>query len=266
MTDWLGLEKLRLSSSRPTGYVPNPTASQLERVKNHGPIEPVVVRAMADSKFEILANAETWVAAGRAGFHEVPVVVRDDLDEDMAREIVRSHYGSNKRNAIDEAKNFEDQLEAFGGRRRRGAVGRLAIAIGRPRPYIAHSLRLLTLPAEIQDLIERGTLSAGQARPLVSIGNRAKQIKAARIIIENRLTTREAERLASKMKSGQTANESKQTTQVADKSADTKHFERQVSEVIGAQFSLENGRAIIDYSGNLDVLQGIVERLGYRDS
>jgi ParB family chromosome partitioning protein len=145
-------------------------------------------------------------------------------------------------------------------------VGQLAITIGRPRPYIVHSLRLLTLPTEIQDLVERGALSAGQARPLVSLGNRAMQLKAARQIIENKMTARESERLARKLKSGKSVNDENQTNQVASKSADTKHFERQVSEVIGTPFSLENGRAIIDYSGNLDVLQGIVERLGYRGS
>ncbi len=266
MTDWLSLEKLHLSHRKPDGYVPRPTASLLERVKAYGPIEPVVVRPVANNQYEILANAETWVAAGRAGFREVPVTVRDDIDEHTARDIVQSHYGGTRENAIDEAKHFQDQLAAFGGHNRRGAVGKLAGAIGRPRPYIAHSLRLLTLPPVVQELIEKGMLSAGQARPLVSISNRANQEKAAQTIIANKLTAREAEKLAGKIKNGETTTESKQTSKSIEKSADTRRFERQVSEVIGAHFSLENGRAIIDYSGSLDVLQGIVERLGYRES
>lgn len=266
MMDWLGLEKLHLSQSKPDGYVPRPTASLLERVRAHGPIEPVVVRPVANNEYEILANPETWVAAGRAGFHEVPVTVRDDIDEQTAWGIVQSHYGSTRENPIDEAKHFEDQLATFGGHNRRGAVGKLAGAIGRPRPFIAHSLRLLTLPSEVQKLIEKGMLSAGQARPLVSIRNRANQVKAAQTIIANKLTVRATEKLANKIKNGETTTTSKRTSNTTQKSADIRHFERKVSEVIGAQFSLENGRAIIDYSGSLDVLQGIVERLGYRES
>ncbi|RLA52452.1 MAG: hypothetical protein DRR42_07480 [Gammaproteobacteria bacterium] len=266
MTDWLGIEKLHLSPSKPDGYVPRPTASLLDRVKDHGPIEPVVVRPVANDKYEILANAETWVAAGRAGFHEVPVTIRDDIDEHTAQDIVQSYYGGTKGSAIDEAKHFEDQLAAFGGINCRGAVGKLAVAIGRSRPYIAHSLRLLTLPAEVQELIEKGVLSAGQARPLVSISNRANQVKAARTIIADKLTARAAEKLASNIRNGETTTKPEKTRNVTEKSADTRRFERQVSAVIGAQFSLENGRAIIDYSGSLDVLQGIVERLGYRES
>lgn len=264
MTDWLGLEKLSLSTSRPSGYVPTPTASLQERVKDFGPIEPVVVRPIANNKFEILANAETWVAAGRAGLHEVPVLIRDDLDDGLAREIVLTHYGPKIRNAIDEAKRFEDQLVGFGGRKRRGAVGKLAVAIGRSRPYIAHSLRLLTLPAEIQDFIIQGALSAGQARPLISIRDRASQVQVAQAIVANKLTARAAEELANRIKNSETTIKSKKTPTGTEKSADTKRFERQVSEVIGTRFSLENGQAIIDYDGNLDVLQGIVERLGYR--
>lgn len=264
MTDWLGLDKLSLSTDRPSGYIPSPPASLLERVRDFGPIEPVVVRPIANNKFEILANAETWVAAGRAGLHEVPVLIRDDLDDELASEIVRSHYGQKSRNAIDEAKHFESQLAAFGGRKRRGAIGKLATAIGRSRPYIAHSLRLLTLSAEIQELIQRGALSAGQARPLVSIRDRVSQGQVARSIVANKLTARAAEQLANTMKNSKSAINSKKRTTDTEKSADIKRFERQVSEVIGSRFSLENGRAIIDYDGNLEVLQGIVERLGYR--
>jgi len=264
MTDWLGLEKLSLSASRPSGYIPTPTASLQDRVNEFGPIEAVVVRSIGNNKFEILANAETWVAAGRAGLHEVPVLMRDDLDDGMVREIVRAHYGPKTRNAIDEAKSFQYQLEAFGGLKRRGAVGKLAVVIGRSRTYIAHSLRLLTLPADIQELIKRGTLSAGQARPLVSIGSRASQLQAAHAIVAKKLTARAAEELANKIKNSEPTRKSKNTTGVTETSADTQRFERQMSELIGTQFSLENGRAIIDYDGNLDVLQGIIERLGYR--
>lgn len=264
MDDWLDLERLVLSADKPSGYVPTPTSSLMERVRDHGPIQPVVVRPLSGGQFEILANAETWVAAGRAGLHRVPVTVRDDIHDQEARDIVRSHYAETERSPIDEARYFVDQLEMFGGQHRRGAVGKLAKLLGRSRSSIAHSLRLLRLPNAVQQLIQDGRLSPGQSRPLVSLRDPNMQKRVAELIVSQNLSSRGVERLIRNFRTTKTITQQSGSEVPPKKTADELRFERQVSDLIGARFTLDEGKAVINYAGNLDVLQGIVERLGYR--
>ncbi len=264
MSDWLDIDRLQLSHHKPPEYVPKPSATLLDRVRDFGLVEPVVVRPIGQGRYEILANAEAWVAAGRAGLHKIPVNVREDLDEEEARDIVVEHYGVQARSVLDDARYFEEQLAFFGGSKRRGAITKLAVASGRSRPYIAHSLRLLALPHEIQNWVQAGRLSAGQVRPLVAIADRATQLRLARSIMTKRLTAREAEALARATRAGEAKLAPEKPPNKRGKDADTKRFEQRVSDTIGAEFRLENGRAIIDYCNDLDVLQGIVERMGYR--
>ena len=117
----------------------------------------MVVRPIAGGRYEILSNPEAWVATGRAGRHEVPVVIRDDLSTELAAEIVREQYGDRRApSAIDEAQRFLDELQALGGPGRRGAISRVAAAAGRARAYVAHALRLLELPEDMQALVRQG--------------------------------------------------------------------------------------------------------------
>lgn len=236
----------------------------MDQVRSLGPIQPVVVRPLPHRKFEILANAETWVAAGRAGIAEVPVSILEDLDDESANKIVRANCAAASGNAIDEAYCFEEQLAAFGGRKTRGSTGKLAVTICRSRPFIAHSLRLLDLPQDIQDLIRCGKLSAGQARPLIAIGDRRVQRRLADEIIKNKMTARNCELLVKGHRTANPKTSSRNGPGSPSKDPNTRRFEQQVSEVIGCKFELKGGRAVIDFGGNLEVLEGVVERLGYR--
>lgn len=265
--DMLGLHELKLSDSRPPGFIAKAPASLIDRIRDHGAIEPVVVRPLPAGGYEILSNTDTWIAAGELKLTNVPVIIRDDLDDDEAAQIVQDHYVLRHRNPIDEARYFEARLERFGGQKSRGAISKLAFHLNRPRPYIAHSLRLLKLPGQIRDMIATGVLSAGQARPLVSVNDRSLQLSLAKKIAADELSARQAEALAKSAKSGDTeiapaVSGAPATTQ--SKSPDILRLERLVSQAIGTQFLLEGDRAVINFFGDYEVLEGILEKLGVR--
>jgi ParB family chromosome partitioning protein len=266
VTDRLPIDLLQLSDARPAGFIPRASPELIERVRRHGPIDPVVVRPIAGGRYEILSNPEAWVATGRAGRHEVPVVIRDDLSTELAAEIVREQYGDRRApSAIDEAQRFMDELQALGGPGRRGAISRVAAAAGRARAYVAHALRLLELPEDIQALVRQGVLSPGHVRPLVSLRDPVLQRRLARTMVDERLSVRAAERLV---------RGSRTTTPVATAAAapssdatDLRRLESRMTELIGCPFQVDPkaGRATIQYFGDLEILQGVLERLGYQE-
>lgn len=262
--DTIGIEELTLSPHRPAGFVATPPASLLEKLQDHGVIEPIVARPSTDGRYEILANPEIWVAAGKVGLTRVPVVVRRDLDDDEAAEIVRTHYGSTRRNPVDEAKYFASRLEQLGGRKKHGAITKLSVLTGHKRPYIAHSLRLLKLPEQVKELIRTGQLSAGQARPLISVADRAAQLELARKASREGLSARQVEARAKSIRNGGNAVSAAPPVQnhKPTKSADIVHLERLVSEAIGTEFVIEGDKAVINFFGNLEILEGVLNRIG----
>ncbi len=256
-----GIEELLLSPTRPSGYVPRPSATLKRRIAEHGVLEPLAVRPKG-GRYEILTRPEVWVAAGQVGLREVPVSVHTDLSEAEVAEIVADHYQSSALNPMDEARELEDQLDQLGGRGQYGAITRLARRLDKPRAQLAHSLRLLELPLDVQDHIERGELSAGQARPLVTVGGRRRQIQLAEKIIAERLSVRGAERLASKYRGGGLSQD--EPPQRVTPDADLLRLQQRVSELAGCPFDIRGGEAVFNFFGDYEILDGLLERLGYR--
>ena len=267
MAEWVGIEQLHLSPSRPRGSFPVVPAALQRLVETHGPIDPVVVRRRG-ARFEILSNAETWLAAQRAGWLEVPIAVRDGVTDDEARAIVALTSGAGRSDPIEEARRYEAELERLcAGNRgsRHGAVTRLARALGKSRTHVSHTLRLLTLPARIQHLIARGALSAGHARALVTVKDARRQARLAERIVRQRLSVREAEAAAQGRRitrTGTRPHRADDATLNAD--PDVRRLETTLSDTLGSAARIDTGRGrlTIHYGGNLDVLQGVLERLG----
>ena len=231
------------------------------------PIEPVVVRRHG-ARFEILSNAETWLAAQHAGWLEVPIAVRDDVTDDEARAIVALTSGAGRSDPIEEARRYEAEIERLcaGNRQHRhGAVTRLARALGKSRTHVSHRLRLLTLPGRIQRLVACGELSAGHARTLVTVKDARRQARLAERIVLQRLSVREAEAAAQGRRirrTGTAPHRFGDATLNAD--PDVRRLETLLSDKLGSAARIDTGRGRISihYGRNLDVLQGVLELLG----
>jgi ParB family transcriptional regulator, chromosome partitioning protein len=169
-----------------------------EAVRAQGIIEPLVVRAVAqaglgDPRYELIAGERRLRAAREAGLETVPVVVRDfddrtALEVSLVENLAREDLG-----AVDEARAFVRLVREF-------ALSHEQIAqrIGKSRPYVSNTIRLLDLPDAVLQMIESGELTSGQVRPLLSLETPSAQIAAAREIATRRISARGAEEMSRK--------------------------------------------------------------------
>jgi len=187
--------KIQISDLVPNKYQPrklfdeNNLEDLTKSIKERGMIQPIIVRKSNDdkSKYEIIAGERRWLAAQRAGLHEVPVVITiaDDLKslEFAIVENVQRH----DLNPLEEAQGYKRLVDEFSYDQEK-----VAKFIGKSRSYIANCLRLLTLPEEVINLIESQKLTAGHAKILVGLDNASF---VAKKILEKKLSVRQSENL-----------------------------------------------------------------------
>jgi ParB family chromosome partitioning protein len=158
-------------------------------IRNQGIIQPLVVRPRGDG-FELIAGERRWRAAMKAGLNRVPVVVREASDHEALQLALVENLQREDLNPIEEATGYRRLQEEF-----HWSQEEMAEKVGKSRPAIANSLRLLALPAEVQQEVTAGNLPAGQARALLGLHTEALILSACRDVIAKGLSTRETEKM-----------------------------------------------------------------------
>ena len=165
-------------------------------IRTHGIIEPLIVRPIGsdldEQRYELIAGERRLRAARAAGLTVVPVVVREAGDHEALELSLVENLVREDLNAIEEARAFVRLSREFNL-----SHEEIAGRIGKSRPYVTNTMRLLELPLPVVDLIARGGLTPGQARPLLSIGSADEQMAAAARIAAGKITARAAEQMAS---------------------------------------------------------------------
>lgn len=228
-------------------------------IRQHGIVQPVVVRTIGDDRYEIIAGERRWRAAQLAGFTDIPVIVRD-VDDRTALEIaIVENVQRSDLNPLEEALGY-DQLIAEHGYTQND----LGEIIGKSRSHVANSLRLLKLPEPVRDMLSSGTLSAGHARALIPTSD---PVALARSIVAKGLSVRDAERLAQNDIRLQSDPNYGRSAQKAEKDADTLALERTLSDSLGLEVSVNHkasgGQLRISYK-TLDQLEEICRLLERR--
>ncbi len=186
------------SSIRPNPHQPRKEFRQEEldelihSVTEFGVLQPIVVRPLAspdgDVRFELIMGERRLRAATAAGLATIPAVVRDTDDDAMLRDALLENLHRANLNPLEEASAYQQLLSDFGI-----TQDELATKLGRSRPQVTNTLRLLRLPADVQKKVAAGVLSAGHARALLSMPDEAGMSKLADKIIKRSLTVRQAE-------------------------------------------------------------------------
>lgn len=158
-------------------------------IRNQGIIQPLVVRPKGDG-FELIAGERRWRAAMKAGLSRVPVVLRDASDHEALQLALVENLQREDLNPIEEAGGYRRLQEEF-----HWSQEEMAENVGKSRPAIANSLRLLSLPSEVQQEVSAGNLPAGQARALLGLHTEALIVAACREVIAKGLSTRETEKM-----------------------------------------------------------------------
>ncbi|MGV2127781.1 ParB/RepB/Spo0J family partition protein [Agrobacterium vitis] len=225
-------------------------------IRQHGIVQPVVVRTIATGRYEIIAGERRWRAAQLAGLVEIPVIVRDVDDRTALELAIVENVQRADLNPLEEAMGYEQLIAEHGY-----TQNDLGEIIGKSRSHVANSLRLLKLPDPVRDMLADGSLSAGHARALVSTSD---PNSLARQIVSKGMSVRDAERLAQNDIKGQ--GQPKPHVAPA-KDSDTVALERSLSDRLGLDVSINHkaggGQLRINYK-TLEQLEEICRLLEAR--
>jgi ParB family chromosome partitioning protein len=236
-------------------------AELADSIRNKGLVQPIIVRPAAGGGYEIVAGERRWRAAQQAGLHTVPVIARDLTDKEVLELALIENVQRADLNAIEEASGYRELIERFNYNQEQ-----LSEIIGKSRSHVANTLRLLKLPQGVQAMVQDGRLTAGHARALIG---RADAEALARRILESDMNVREVEAL---VQADEPGDKGGTVRRGRDKDADTRAFEKELSDVLGGlkveikPGAGESGQLIIKYA-NYEQLDYFRDRLvsGSRD-
>jgi ParB family transcriptional regulator, chromosome partitioning protein len=161
-----------------------------ESIRQVGLLQPVVVRAIGTGRYELVMGERRWRAAERAGLTEIGAIVKQTQDDDLLRDALIENLHRQQLDPLEEAAAYQQLLDDFGATHEE-----LARKVGRSRPHISNTLRLLNLPPAVQKRVAAGVLSAGHARALLSLEDPGAQDRLAARIVAEGLSVRAVEEI-----------------------------------------------------------------------
>lgn len=239
-----------------THFNPEDLAELVHSVREFGVLQPVVVRKNSDGEYELIMGERRTRAAREAGLEAIPAIVRDTADEDLLRDALLENLHRSELNPLEEASAYQQLLDDFGITQEE-----LATRIGRSRPQISNTIRLLKLPVPVQQRVAAGVLTAGHARAILSVDSPEAMQRLADKVVNEDLSVRATEEAA---KSQPSAGKTPKPTpgarrayldEVAGKLGDRLNTRVRIS--LGAR----KGQVAIDFASIQD-LNRILEELG----
>ena len=228
VTNKVSIKDLTRNKLQPRKHFDKENLEELTNsIREQGVIQPIVVRPdkALDGKYEIIAGERRWLASQNAGLHEIPVVILNVDDVKSLEFAIVENVQRQDLNPIEEARGYQKLVKDFNYNQEK-----LAKFIGKSRSYIANSLRLLGLPAEVLIMVETGDLSAGHARSLIGINN---SLELAKKIIQKKLSVRQAEVLLRQFKNKKFKLVSKKDSNILD-------LQKSLEEKTGLSVSINN--------------------------
>ena len=263
----LPLHQLRAGKYQPRTRMDEGSLYELaESIKSQGVMQPILVRPVSPSGYEIIAGERRFRAAKLAGLDEVPVLVKDVPDESAAVMALIENIQREDLNPLEEAQGLQRLVQEF-----KLTHEQAAQAVGRSRSAASNLLRLLNLAPPVQQMLMAGDLDMGHARALLSLDS-AQQIMSANEIVAKKLSVRDAEKLVAR--AGNSGRQSPLLRVKKDKSRDIVRLEEALADKLTADVEIriqrrtsrgEQGEIAIRF-GSLDELNGLLDKLGARDA
>ena len=224
----------------------------------NGVVQPIVVRALAEGRYQLIAGERRWLASQLAGKTTVPAIVREVSDEQTLEMTIVENLQRADLNPMEQARAFERL-----GRDFRLTQEQMAQRTGKDRPSVTNYLRLLRLPEVVQTFVESGDLSYGHARSLLALDSPESMKKAAEVVLESHLSVRQTEQFVKRLLEPNYRPEKIKPVEEID--ANVKDAQIQLQRALGLKVRIEDrngkGRVIIDYS-SVDDFDAILEALG----
>ena len=228
-----GAVTLRISEIEPNRSQPrkefdeSALADLADSIREHGVIQPLLVRPLPTGGYQQVAGERRWRASRMAGLGEVPVVIRELSDHEAMELALIENLQRQDLNPMEEALGYRSLMEEY-----QMTQEEVAKAIGKSRPAIANSLRLLALPQQVVDLIREGKLSAGHGRALLALEEESAILEAAQTAVKKHWTVREIEKMA------QSSHKKTKVSTGPDKDHYYTELELALSQVLGRQVTI----------------------------
>lgn len=253
----LPISKVEPRSEQPREYFDQEALEALaDSIRQYGLIQPITVRKLDSGYYQIIAGERRWRASRLAGLTEVPVRVIEADDRRTAELALVENLQREDLNPIEEAKGYKLLIEEYGLTQEDAAR-----SVGRSRPAVTNAMRLLMLSPPVMEMVEKGKLSAGHARAILSVSEPSKQLAAANEIIKKNYSVRKAEQLAARI-----AREPRQAPEESGEiSVDyAAEISNELSKKLGRKVKLidgkRNGKIEIEFYG-ADDREALIEKL-----
>lgn len=171
----------------------NALAELADSIAQHGVLQPLLVRPIADGGYQIVAGERRWRASRMAGLTEVPVVIRELTDSETMELALIENLQREDLSPVEEAMGYKQLMDEYGF-----SQDQVSKTVGKSRPSVANALRLLNLPEEILYLVNTGKISSGHGRTLLAFKNPDDMLKSAKLCVDEEISVRELERMAKK--------------------------------------------------------------------
>jgi len=223
-----------------------------DSIKKHGVLSPILVRELGLNKYEVIAGERRLRASIKAGLKTIPCLVDQKKDQDALESALNENLQREDLNAVEEARGYDRLKREFGL-----TQDEVAISTGKARSTIANSIRLLSLPAKVLDLLSSGQIEKGHAKLLASLDSKEAEA-AADNIVKNKLTVKDLSNISQKKKGPKTSTRK-------NKDTDLLNIEQEMSDAFGHKIEIEaknkkNGKVVITYSTS-DELENIIAKL-----
>lgn len=253
----LPITKVEPRKEQPREYFDEAALQELsESIAQFGLIQPIVARKLDTGYYQIIAGERRWRASRMAGLKEVPVRIIEADDRRTAELALVENLQREDLNPIEEAKGYKTLIEVYGMTQEEAAK-----SVGRSRPAITNSMRLLSLSDEVLTLVETGKLSAGHARALVPITDAKKQLAAANEVIDKGLSVRKTEELAAKAQRPEIPAKPKSSGLSVDYAAEVS---KELTALLGRRVQLTDGKKTgkieLEFYGS-DDREALIEKL-----
>lgn len=253
----LPISKVEPRSEQPREYFDQEALEALaDSIRQYGLIQPITVRKLDSGYYQIIAGERRWRASRLAGLTEVPVRVIEADDRRTAELALVENLQREDLNPIEEAKGYKLLIEEYGLTQEDAAR-----SVGRSRPAVTNAMRLLMLTPPVMEMVEKGKLSAGHARAILSVSEPSKQLAAANEIIKKNYSVRKAEQLSARI-----AREPRQAPEESGEiSVDyAAEISNELSKKLGRKVKLidgkRNGKIEIEFYG-ADDREALIEKL-----